>query len=119
LVGYGFSRYYPDHIADIEHNKKGAGRVTGIDLGTAVIDNEWKKETGETTAVVTVGGAGSQSVEACAPAWQTGVVTYLPGDEVSYDGINYQAVQEHTPQGDPGWAPPNTPALWAPLSPCV
>lgn len=35
------------------------------------------------------------------------------GDEVTYSGTRYRCLQAHTAQ--PGWEPPNTPALWEAL----
>ena len=42
--------------------------------------------------------------------WQSGVA-YSIDDEVTYLGILYICIQAHTSQ--PGWEPPNVPALWA------
>jgi streptogrisin C len=38
-------------------------------------------------------------------------VLYQVDDEVEYQGVVYRAVQGH--QSQPGWEPPNVPALWA------
>ncbi len=46
------------------------------------------------------------------PAWQPWT-TYRAGDLVSYNGVVYQCIQGHTSQ--PGWEPPNVPALWQPV----
>ncbi|MGH3735539.1 MAG: family 20 glycosylhydrolase [Micromonosporaceae bacterium] len=43
------------------------------------------------------------------PAWQPNTA-YQVGDQVSYNGRNYQCRQAHTSLV--GWEPPNTPALW-------
>jgi len=50
------------------------------------------------------------------PAWAP-FTTYLIGAQVSFDGLDYQAVQSHTSQ--PSFQPPNVPALWMrlPMSP--
>jgi hypothetical protein len=40
--------------------------------------------------------------------------SYQVGDEVTYDGITYVCIQAHT--SEPGWEPPNVPALWKPVS---
>lgn len=41
--------------------------------------------------------------------WAAGKV-YAPGDSVTYGGSTYRCLQGH--QAQPGWEPPNTPALW-------
>ncbi|MFD9907546.1 carbohydrate-binding protein [Streptomyces sp. NPDC059063] len=41
--------------------------------------------------------------------WAAGTV-YATGDSVTYDGATYRCLQPH--QAQPGWEPPNTPALW-------
>ncbi|MFH0245455.1 carbohydrate-binding protein [Streptomyces sp. HK10] len=41
--------------------------------------------------------------------WQAGTV-YSVGDRVTYGGATYRCLQAH--QAQPGWEPPNTPALW-------
>jgi chitinase len=43
------------------------------------------------------------------PAW-VAWTWYAVGATVSYNGIDYEAIQVHTSQ--PGWEPPNVPALW-------
>lgn len=35
---------------------------------------------------------------------------YQPGDTVTYGGVRYRCLQGH--QAQPGWQPPNVPALW-------
>ena len=47
--------------------------------------------------------------QALTAAW-TPNTAYSAGDQVTYGGNTYQAVQAHTSQT--GWEPPNTPALW-------
>ncbi|HXF68841.1 MAG TPA: glycosyl hydrolase family 18 protein [Thermoflexus sp.] len=47
------------------------------------------------------------------PAWQPWT-TYQVGDLVSYNGVIYRCIQGHTSQ--PGWEPPNVPALWQPVT---
>lgn len=42
------------------------------------------------------------------PPWQPWTA-YRVGDLVTYNGVVYQCIQAHTSQ--PGWEPPNTPAL--------
>ncbi|MFD0316710.1 carbohydrate-binding protein [Streptomyces flavalbus] len=41
--------------------------------------------------------------------WAVGTV-YQPGDTVTYGGATYRCLQGH--QAQPGWEPPNVPALW-------
>ncbi|WP_214320672.1 carbohydrate-binding protein [Nonomuraea sediminis] len=41
--------------------------------------------------------------------WQAGK-SYQTGDQVTYGGATYRCLQSHTAQ--PGWEPPNVPALW-------
>jgi streptogrisin C len=41
--------------------------------------------------------------------WKAGTV-YRAGDRVTYGGATYHCLQGH--QAQPGWEPPNTPALW-------
>jgi len=43
--------------------------------------------------------------------WQPWV-SYAVGAQVTYNGHGYRALQAHTSQ--PGWEPPNVPALWQP-----
>ncbi|WP_107474310.1 carbohydrate-binding protein [Streptomyces sp. NRRL S-340] len=42
--------------------------------------------------------------------WAAGTV-YQPGDTVTYGGATYRCLQGH--QAQPGWEPPNVPALWS------
>jgi streptogrisin C len=44
--------------------------------------------------------------------WEVGTY-YEVGSQVTYNGARYSALQSHTAQ--PGWTPPNTPALWRQL----
>lgn len=64
---------------------------------------------------VAVGGLGlPQWADAqTPPEWQPWT-TYRVGDLVTYHGVIYQCIQGHTSQ--PGWEPPNVPALWQPVS---
>ena len=48
-----------------------------------------------------------------ATTWQPWT-SYKVGDEVTYNGITYVCIQAHT--SEPGWEPPNVPALWKPVS---
>ncbi|MFC4113202.1 glycosyl hydrolase family 18 protein [Nonomuraea zeae] len=50
----------------------------------------------------------AQSV-AAADAWAAWT-TYATGARVTYNGVEYECLQGHTSQ--PGWEPPNVPALW-------
>jgi hypothetical protein len=47
------------------------------------------------------------------PAWQVNY-WYPVGDRVSYAGRDYRCTQAHTSLA--GWEPPNTPALWQPVT---
>ncbi len=44
------------------------------------------------------------------PVWHADT-EYAVGDRRQFDGLLYRCVQAHTSQ--PGWEPPNVPALWA------
>ena len=46
------------------------------------------------------------------PAWQPWT-HYNVSDEVTYNGVVYSCIQAHT--SEPGWEPPNVPALWKPV----
>lgn len=59
--------------------------------------------------LLTAAAGGAQSI----PDWQPNVYR-ATGTRVMYSGVAYQCVQAHTPQI--GWEPPNTPALWQPVS---
>jgi chitinase len=48
------------------------------------------------------------------PAWAVNT-TYAVGDLVTFDGVTYSAIQAET--SEPGWQPPNTPALWQVTNP--
>ncbi|GAA1625229.1 glycoside hydrolase family 18 chitinase [Nonomuraea maheshkhaliensis] len=52
--------------------------------------------------------ASAQAVFADWAAW----TAYSAGTRVTYNGVEYECVQSHTSQ--PGWEPPNVPALWRP-----
>ena len=47
------------------------------------------------------------------PQWQPNT-SYAVGALVMYNGVEYQCIQAHT--SEVGWEPPNTPALWQPVS---
>jgi len=53
--------------------------------------------------------ASAQSI----PEWQPNTA-YAVGALVMYNGVEYQCLQAHT--SEVGWEPPNTPALWQPVS---
>ncbi|MEU6784357.1 carbohydrate-binding protein [Nonomuraea angiospora] len=60
---------------------------------------------GFTTAAPAAFGAVQQMAAAWAP-W----TSYAIGAVVTYNGVDYVCIQAHTSQ--PGWEPPNVPALW-------
>ncbi|MEU7744461.1 glycosyl hydrolase family 18 protein [Nonomuraea sp. NPDC049158] len=66
------------------------------------------------TATVTAptGAYGASSV-AFAAAWAPWTA-YTAGTRVTYNGVDYECIQSHTSQ--PGWEPPNVPALWKPVT---
>lgn len=45
--------------------------------------------------------------------WKEGVI-YVMGDIVTYEGVEYVCIMDHTSQA--GWNPSVVPALWKPLS---
>ena len=47
------------------------------------------------------------------PQWQPNTF-YAVGALVMYNGVEYQCLQAHT--SEVGWEPPNTPALWQPVT---
>ena len=56
---------------------------------------------------------------ACASvAWTEGP-TYTAGQQVSYQGHNYQALVTHTAWAGAGWTPSTTPTLWRDLGACT
>ncbi|WP_336204347.1 glycosyl hydrolase family 18 protein [Nonomuraea sp. LPB2021202275-12-8] len=67
------------------------------------------------TAAVTVPpgayGATSTASVAAFAAWAPWTA-YPTGTRVTYNGVEYECRQSHTSQ--PGWEPPNVPALWQP-----
>jgi Trypsin/Carbohydrate-binding module family 5/12 len=58
------------------------------------------------------GGGGGGNPPPGTGTWQPWV-SYAVGAQVTYNGQRYRAVQAHTSQ--PGWEPPNVPALWQPV----
>ncbi|WP_157877765.1 carbohydrate-binding protein, partial [Streptomyces kanamyceticus] len=57
----------------------------------------------------TTGGGGDPDPGEPGGTWAAGKV-YAAGDSVTYGGSTYRCLQPH--QAQPGWEPPNTPALW-------
>ncbi|MEU0566555.1 carbohydrate-binding protein [Nonomuraea sp. NPDC005983] len=66
---------------------------------------------GLATAVQSAYGAVQQV--AAYPAWAAWT-PYAIGARVTYNGVDYECIQAHTSQ--PGWEPPNVPALWKVVS---
>ncbi|HUR05437.1 MAG TPA: glycosyl hydrolase family 18 protein [Nonomuraea sp.] len=64
------------------------------------------------TVAVPTGAYGATSV-VFAAAWAPWTA-YTAGTRVTYNGVDYECVQSHTSQ--PGWEPPNVPALWKPVT---
>ncbi|GAA4094817.1 glycosyl hydrolase family 18 protein [Nonomuraea soli] len=58
---------------------------------------------------VAIAPSAMSAVQMAAPAWAP-YTTYATGAVVSYNGVDYTAIQGHTSL--PGWEPPNVPALW-------
>src|SRR5689334_8059023 len=52
-----------------------------------------------------------------APAWAEGN-SYTVGQQVTYNGRLYQALQAHTAWPGAGWNPASTPTLWSDLGAC-
>ncbi|QFY07390.1 chitinase [Nonomuraea phyllanthi] len=61
------------------------------------------------TAVVAAPPQATASVQAAVAEWAPWTA-YATGAHVTYNGTEYECVQGHTSQ--PGWEPPNVPALW-------
>jgi streptogrisin C len=57
----------------------------------------------------TTGDGGGPEEPPPGGTWAAGTV-YQPGDTVTYGGATYRCLQGH--QAQPGWEPPNVPALW-------
>lgn len=53
-----------------------------------------------------------------APPWTEGT-SYKVGDQVTYMGHEYQAIQANTPPVGAGWTPVATPSLWQDLGACT
>ncbi|MEO3789125.1 glycosyl hydrolase family 18 protein [Nonomuraea sp. B10E15] len=67
-----------------------------------------------TVLVAAPSWAASSSAGAAAMADWSAWTAYTAGTRVTYNGVTYECVQSHTSQ--PGWEPPNVPALWKPVS---
>ncbi|MFI6319468.1 carbohydrate-binding protein, partial [Nonomuraea sp. NPDC050556] len=61
------------------------------------------------TTAPTNASSASTTVMAAYPAWAPWTA-YTAGTRVTYNGVDYECWQPHTSQ--PGWEPPNVPALW-------
>ncbi|MEO3884259.1 glycosyl hydrolase family 18 protein [Nonomuraea sp. B5E05] len=57
--------------------------------------------------------AATSSASAAMADWSAWTA-YTAGTRVTYNGVTYECIQSHTSQ--PGWEPPNVPALWKPVS---
>ncbi|MEV0235285.1 glycosyl hydrolase family 18 protein [Nonomuraea sp. NPDC050786] len=65
------------------------------------------------TAVAVAPPPVSASAYVAAAAWAPWTA-YTAGTHVTYNGVEYECIQSHTSQ--PGWEPPNVPALWKPAT---
>ncbi|MFB4277597.1 glycosyl hydrolase family 18 protein [Nonomuraea sp. MTCD27] len=63
-----------------------------------------------TAVVAAPAGASAASAAQAAFADWAPWTAYPAGTRVTYNGVEYECVQSHTSQ--PGWEPPNVPALW-------
>jgi chitinase len=61
--------------------------------------------------------AGVAAVACAAVTWTEGP-TYTAGQQVTYQGHNYQALVTHTAWAGAGWTPSTTPSLWKDLGAC-
>src|SRR5438477_9872439 len=68
-------------------------------------------------AVVAGSPPAAAAVACTAPAWAEGT-SYRVGDQVTYNGHQYQALVAHTPPPGAGWNPAATPSLWKDLGAC-
>lgn len=64
------------------------------------------------------GQAAAATLTCTAPAWAEGT-SYKVGDQVTYMGHEYQALQANTPPVGAGWTPTAVPALWQDLGACT
>src|SRR5918997_3810242 len=72
-----------------------------------------------TAMVLVPSGSGEVVVHVVctAPAWAEGN-TYTAGQQATYNGRLYQALQSHTAWPGAGWNPAATPTLWRDLGAC-
>ncbi len=68
-------------------------------------------------AAVVFAPAGVAAVACAAVTWTEGP-TYTAGQQVTYQGHNYQALVTHTAWAGAGWTPSTTPTLWKDLGAC-
>ncbi|MEV1179127.1 glycosyl hydrolase family 18 protein, partial [Nonomuraea sp. NPDC049784] len=61
-------------------------------------------------SAVAVAPPQASASEYAAVAQWTAWTAYTAGTHVTYNGVEYECIQSHTSQ--PGWEPPNVPALW-------
>ncbi|SDH05060.1 glycosyl hydrolase family 18 protein [Nonomuraea jiangxiensis] len=66
------------------------------------------------TAAVAAPAQATASAGAAAFAAWAPWTPYTAGTRVTYNGVEYECLQNHTSQ--PGWEPPNVPALWRPAT---
>ncbi|GAA3136347.1 carbohydrate-binding protein [Nonomuraea salmonea] len=76
-------------------------RLTALATGLALV------LTG--AGLATPAQATTQQIRVLAAAWAPWT-SYATGAVVTYQGVDYVCLQAHTSQ--PGWEPPNVPALW-------
>src|SRR5512133_45152 len=86
------------------------GRVVALIAGAALLVTAGLVLAPNSQAAVTV--------SCSAPAWAEGT-SYRVGDQVTYGGRLYQALQANTPPVGAGWTPPAVPALWKDLGACT
>ncbi|TDC96961.1 chitinase [Nonomuraea deserti] len=65
------------------------------------------------TVLVAAPSWAAASSSAAAMADWSAWTAYTAGARVTFNGVTYECVQSHTSQ--PGWEPPNVPALWKPV----
>ncbi|HEV2346679.1 MAG TPA: carbohydrate-binding protein, partial [Actinocrinis sp.] len=69
-------------------------------------------------ALLAPSGQAAATVACSGPAWAEGT-SYKVGDQVTYMGHEYQALQANTPPVGAGWTPVAVPALWQDLGACT
>ncbi|TDD25798.1 chitinase [Nonomuraea diastatica] len=65
-----------------------------------------------TVLVAAPSWAATSSASAAMADWSAWTA-YTAGARVTFNGVTYECIQSHTSQ--PGWEPPNVPALWKPV----